>query len=113
MDLLTVEIDHIEGKVVNDLNKVAQELEGLKDRFNAVIQPLKDGGWIGEGANAFYQVVDGEILKGVSEIAQHISLLGSSLKGALEIIKMAEVAGLVGADHFWEAVDAIQNFENL
>ncbi len=111
---LAVEVDKVEGNVIQYLDKLAEEIHYAGSRISTPGGPLLfDGGWTGKAAESFIEVYDSQILEGFDMFRREMTLLAVVLRTALEEIKQADLAALVMAGEFQDAIDAVKDFENL
>jgi WXG100 family type VII secretion target len=112
MGILSALVDEVEDAAKNVM-KQAEEVTGLKDMFNQAIAPLKEGGWTGQGAEAFYNAADTEVIKFAEDLGASILGLGNSITSALEIIKEADASASGPMDGLESAIDAVSDFLGL
>ncbi len=108
---LTVLVDEVEEKVIHDLNELSKELSDLHREF-IVASPVPVA-WTGKAANQFDIVFGQNIIMPLDAFAAELTLLGVTLRTALDAIKQADEFALAKAGEFQDAIDAVQDFENL
>jgi hypothetical protein len=86
MGVLSVLIGEVEGAIDNVMKQV-QESVGVEDAIKQALSPIAGGAWVGQGGEAFVQVVNNELIKALRDLILSISALGQLIKEALEFIK--------------------------
>jgi uncharacterized protein YukE len=66
--------------------------------MKAIVGQVVGGAWIGRGADAFVEEVNGLMMPSAQNICQHINVFSGNLNRALDIMTQADnqVRGLVG-----------------
>ncbi len=108
---LTVEVDKVEETVIQDLNARSKELLDLQREFIAA-SPVP-AAWTGKAAIQFDHVFGRNIIIPLDDYAAELTLLGVTLRTALDAIKQADEFALARVGELQNAIDAVQDFENL
>jgi WXG100 family type VII secretion target len=80
-----------------DLSRVSQEFQRQADvaqqslkKLSAATQVLQDGDWVGQGATAFYQEMDGQVLPTMQRLARALESAAQNTSQISQIMKQAE-----------------------
>ncbi len=77
------------GDAVRAFGREADDTGNLLDRVNHAVRGLENGGWIGEGADMFYQEMNHEVLPAVRRL---VSALEDSAQAVQQIVKIFQQA---------------------
>jgi hypothetical protein len=86
MGILSALINEVEGAIDNVMKQV-EESVGVEDAIKSALNPIVGGAWVGQGADAFIQVVNQELIAALRDLILSISALGQLIKDALDFIK--------------------------
>jgi len=89
MSVLGALIGEVEG-AIDSVMQQASEAVGVKDAINTALNPIVGGAWTGNGAKAFINVAENELIKAAESAIESITGLGNLIKDALDIIKEAD-----------------------
>src|SRR5258707_2353656 len=89
MGVLGALISEVEG-AIDQVMQQASEAVGVKDAINTALNPIVGGAWTGNGAKAFINIAENQLIKAAEEAVLSITGLGNLIKDALEIIKEAD-----------------------
>ena len=86
-----IRVDHdamaqIASKFEQNAQKTTQTLQELQRPY----QGLKEGGWIGQGATAFYAEMDGKIIPSVRRLIQALSQAGQATNEIAGVMRNAD-----------------------
>ncbi len=110
---LTVLVDQVEEKVIQDLNAIAKEIQGVSTSLDNVAKPLLEDGWTGNAADEFAEVLVQRVYQEVTLYETEVTSLAVALRTALDAISQADELALARMGEFYEAVAAVKDFENL
>ncbi len=68
----------------------ASDVDSLLDRLNHAVRGLEYGGWIGEGANMFYQEMNYEVLPAVQRLISSLQDAAGAVQQIARIFQQAE-----------------------
>jgi len=89
MSILGALIDEVEG-AIDSVMKQATDAIGVQDAIKSALDPIIGGAWKGQGADAFINVVQTQLLKAAETAIESITGLGNLIEDALDIIKAAD-----------------------
>lgn len=78
------------AQISNQFGQRADELNAMVNRLVANVDNLRGGGWIGAGANSFYQEMDGEILPALQRLHQAYMTAQSTAQSVSSELARAE-----------------------
>ena len=88
-DLIRVDHDQmaqVAGKFEQNAQKTSQMLQELQRPY----QGLKEGGWIGQGATAFYAEMDGKVIPSLRRLIQALSQAGQATNDISGVMRSAD-----------------------
>lgn len=86
-----IDVDYDElGKVKKRLEQQADAIDRIINSLNAQIDNLRNGGWIGLGADAFYAEMDNAVLPSTTRLSAALQEAGETTNRAMVDFKKAE-----------------------
>jgi len=77
-------------EVASEFTKAAQGIAEMKQRLSGSYMKLRDGGWIGEGANAFFQEEEDDVGPAVQRLQAALEQAGQTTQKIAHAVKEAE-----------------------
>jgi WXG100 family type VII secretion target len=88
-DVIRVDHDAM-GQVANKFEQNSQKISQMLQDLQRPYQSLKDGGWIGQGATAFYAEMDSKVIPSVQRLIQALSQAGKSTNDISGVMRNAD-----------------------
>lgn len=88
-DVIRVDHDAM-GQVANKFEQNSQKMAQMLQELQRPYQSLKDGGWIGQGATAFYAEMDSKIIPSLQRLIQALSQAGKSTNDISGVMRNAD-----------------------
>lgn len=89
MDEIRADYEQL-NQVANRLVQQAQTIQQMTQRVKASLAQLEQGGWIGRGANAFFDEMNGELLPACQRLYDVLSDSSQTTKEIVQIMRQAE-----------------------
>jgi len=86
---IQADYDSLES-IANQFSQQASQVEQLSHKIDSLVGSLEGGGWIGRGAQAFYNEMRDEVIPGVERLCQALEDGSSAIKQIANIISQAE-----------------------
>lgn len=85
-------------EALNAVNQQIQRAENIAADLRNVIAPLEQGGWIGEGAEAFFED-SRQMLAHLDQTREHMEAFQQALNQAMQMIMEAQqqIMGTIGS----------------
>jgi uncharacterized protein YukE len=98
MSVFTCVIDEVED-VVRQVTQQANMVDDVVGGIRSGMQPIMGGAWVGEGAQAFIEEVNGRLIPEIMQLIASIMGFGGGINFATDIIQQAddEVSGLANS----------------
>lgn len=80
------------GSIANMFERNAEDTKKTLRKVKRQMETLQGGDWVGQGAKAFYQEMDQDILPSLTRLASAFSLASRTTKRIIKILKDAEDA---------------------
>lgn len=88
-DHVEVNYDELQA-IANQMEARAGEVEQTLRRLHNQVDVLRGGGWIGQGATAFYQEMDGEVMPAVQRLVNALRQGRTTLQQVAQDFQNAE-----------------------
>ena len=87
----TVRAHYDELKTIQQtFNQQADAVAQMNQNLQGRIETLKSGDWIGKGATAFYQEMDGQVMKSLTRLQRALSEAARITAQISQVMKQAE-----------------------
>lgn len=78
------------ARISQQFAQQASESEQTMHRIESCMQELQGGGWIGRGAQSFYQEMEDEVLPGLNRLCQALEDGASTIRRISDVLRQAE-----------------------
>ena len=87
----TVRAHYDELKTIQQtFNQQADAVAQMNQNLQGRVETLKSGDWIGKGATAFYQEMDGQVMKSLTRLQRALSEAARITAQISQVMKQAE-----------------------
>jgi WXG100 family type VII secretion target len=76
--------------IQSTFNSQAEAIAGMNQNIKGCVETLKGGDWIGEGARAFYQEMDGQVVPSLTRLQRALAEAGRLTQQISQLMKQAE-----------------------
>lgn len=88
-DKLEVNYDQLQG-FMKSFDSEADEIQALMKQTQSRVEDLHGGGWVGKGADNFFNEMQSEILPALNRMVHALRVAGQTTREIAEIFNQAE-----------------------
>lgn len=80
-------------QIANKFKNEAEQSRAILQKVKGAMDPLKSGGWIGKGSDAFFQEMEGKMIPAMNRLAAALQEAAAKTKEIEQTIRQAEDDG--------------------
>jgi WXG100 family type VII secretion target len=88
-DLIQADYQQLE-QLASKFQSQSEAIRGMQQKLKSSMDPLKNGGWIGKGSDAFFNEMQDKILPAVQRLHDALGEASSKTKEIMQTMRQAE-----------------------